>query len=527
MRDGRAGADSSELDLTVVQMLLWILAALSFPDVVPAFSRPFGPALFIVAWAGALGTSAFSYLTAGSVSISLLPCFQALLVLTGFTGLMEAAFAIAVFVGTLSFSNRIGRSTAEGMRRSARASVISWAAIRGARFLLTALVPTVPGTAPELFLEGVVAIMLIQTISTLLRGLASRSGILSNDIPFPRLIHGTMLSMVFFPLLLPALSEMLLQGHAAKTASPWTLPLGASALLAAQVAMTFSLERSKWSQGRAMVSGKSMAQLSRKLALAETGLQAMLAVAVETGRAIRPAATRITWGSTAVTLPAGGMQVQGKPVRRTGRSGMSIEIWPDASTLLDPHRLDSFIAQAETALQNLELRTSVGREAWSCMEAMVYSLGRSDHRLAGHSKHVARLACEAGRMLNLQSGLLDSLRMSALLHHVAPVVLEEKPGEDLTESDRAMSRFKLPDDALRGITSILEHFDGTGQPGHLSGEAIPIQARILAVADEYVTEFERAGSDAAVRALKVRAGTLYDPAIVQCVCTIVSSGFEL
>jgi hypothetical protein len=405
--------------------------------------------------------------------------------------------------------------------------VISWAAIRGARFLLHTLVPTAPGTSPELLLEGVVAIMLLQTISTVLRGLASSKGVLSIDIPFSRLVHGSMLSMVFFPLLLPALSEIMLQGRAAKTASPWTLPLGAFALLSAQVAMTFSLERSKWSQGRSAISGKPMAQLSRRLALAETGLQAMLAVASETGRALRPAATRIAWGSTTVTLPSGGIRVHGNPVRRTGRSGMSIEIWPDASTLLDPHMLDSFIAQAETALQNLELRTSVGREAWSCMEAMVYSLDRSDHRLAGHSKHVARLAGEAGRMLNLQSGLLDSLRMSALLHHVAPVVLEERPGEDLTESDRTMSRFKLPDDALRGITSILEHFDGTGRPGQLSGEAIPIQARILAVADEYVTEYERSGEEAAVRALRVRAGTLYDPAIVQCVCSIVSSGFEL
>ena len=62
-------------------------------------------------------------------------------------------------------------------------------------------------------------------------------------------------------------------------------------------------------------------------------------------------------------------------------------------------------------------------------------------------------------------------------------------------------------------------FDGRGREGGLSGQELPLAARILAVAHTFVTDMERgqgkADNKAIVNAIRHQVGTWYDPQIVQ------------
>jgi len=511
---------------TVFQFAVWVLAALSVPDPANGPIQVSGLALFVATWVGVLGSTAFGYLSSSGFPVTLLPCFQCFLVVTGFSRSVEVAFLLASFLGTLSFSGRVGRGVREGMATSARASLVGWASLRASRFVFASVLPDQSAAGlPLLALESLLALLLLQLFTALLGSVGAARGSLTAALRPNRFVHGVALPATFLPLLLPAVEEAV---HAERGgAGPsWLLPAGFATVLAAQVAATISLERSKWARGRELPIERAMAALSRRLAVAEAPAAALQGLAVELQEALAPRALRVGWSGMSFIQPAGTALPSSRPLRRKGRGGLSAEIWPDASTVLDPSRLDSFVTQTEAALQSIELGSSISREAWNCMEAMVQSLDRSDHRLAGHSKRVARVAVEIGRRMNLRSGLLDSLRMSALLHHVAPGVLSSRPYEDLPDGDQSLSRFALPQEAVDGLSRIRENFDGTGTPDGLTGNSIPIQARILAVADELITEGERADEATALRTVGLRAGSLYDPSIVEVLKRLLEEGFE-
>lgn len=524
----RAGSPGSsrEIELTFFQTAFWILFGLSFPDSRTAFHGQFEPMLLVSAWAGAGALTAFSFISSSGMTVSLLPCLQVMFALTGFTRMMEIAWAVSVFTGTMAFSIRTGRDMPESMRRSARSALISWASLRAAAFVCGSLHLGGFGSPLDTVPAAVAAMLAVQTASMVLRGAGTAGRYLELDVPLRRMAHNVLMPLVFCPLLFPAVWRLTGTDALVKSGIFETLFAGVASLIALQAALTSLLERSKWSQGRALLSERAMARLSQKLAIATSTLQAMQALVREAYRALHPSLIRVTWGGISLSSPAGVSPPGGRPLRKSGRGGLLIDLWPNPLTILDSARVDSFISQTEAALQNLDLRLSVDREAWQCMEVMVYSLDRSDHRLAGHSKRVARLALETGRRMNLQPGLLDSLRMSALLHHVAPLVLSEKQDEELVRGDISLTRFRLPDDALAGVTGLSEHYDGTGLPSGLRGESIPIQARILAAADEYVTELERSDPATAAGALRMRSGTLYDPVIVEVMLDMIAQGFE-
>jgi hypothetical protein len=82
MRQSDARADRP--DLSLFQIAVWILAALSMPDIPENALRLSDLALFVATWVGVLGATSFGYLSSGGINVTLLPCFQCFLVLTGF-----------------------------------------------------------------------------------------------------------------------------------------------------------------------------------------------------------------------------------------------------------------------------------------------------------------------------------------------------------------------------------------------------------------------------------------------------------
>jgi len=90
----------------------------------------------------------------------------------------------------------------------------------------------------------------------------------------------------------------------------------------------------------------------------------------------------------------------------------------------------------------------------------------------------------------------------------------------------------LPREIAHWIECHDEHFDGTGFPRGLAGDQIPLPSRIIAVAREFVRltigangDYEQQ-KDSALASIRERSGTLYDPAVVELLKSIVLSSSE-
>jgi HD-GYP domain-containing protein (c-di-GMP phosphodiesterase class II) len=59
-----------------------------------------------------------------------------------------------------------------------------------------------------------------------------------------------------------------------------------------------------------------------------------------------------------------------------------------------------------------------------------------------------------------------------------------------------------------------EHFDGSGYPDGIAGEAIPLGARIILVAESYVSLHARPDVDDALAELRTGAATMFDPRVL-------------
>ena len=157
-----------------------------------------------------------------------------------------------------------------------------------------------------------------------------------------------------------------------------------------------------------------------------------------------------------------------------------------------------------------------------------------DRFTQGHCERVAELACAIAERAGFVGRDLFWFRIGALLHDVGKLVIPpevlNKPGK-LTDDEWALVRShpvvgvemladtEFPWDVRPIVESHHERWDGRGYPHGLAGEAIPLTARILCVADVYdaltsVRSYKRALShQEAMAILRQDAGTMFDPTV--------------
>jgi diguanylate cyclase (GGDEF)-like protein/putative nucleotidyltransferase with HDIG domain len=136
----------------------------------------------------------------------------------------------------------------------------------------------------------------------------------------------------------------------------------------------------------------------------------------------------------------------------------------------------------------------------SAMESLSGIVDMRDAYTAGHSRRVRDLALAMGRDLGLSPAELDVLGWAALFHDIGKLAVPEaillKP-DVLTDDEWEVVR-RHPDEgasiidrlgflaeAVPAIRHHHERIDGTGYPARLAGERIPLEARIIHVADAY------------------------------------------
>jgi HD-GYP domain-containing protein (c-di-GMP phosphodiesterase class II) len=148
--------------------------------------------------------------------------------------------------------------------------------------------------------------------------------------------------------------------------------------------------------------------------------------------------------------------------------------------------------------QHTQLNNRLKESLVGLIKCLTVAIDAKDPCTAGHSERVARIASLLGRHMELPATTVNNIFLAGLLHDVGKIgVLDavlQNPGR-LTRKEFAQIQThtvigdciiaKVPQlNHLRpGIRNHHERYDGKGYPDGLAGEAIPLLARVLAVAD--------------------------------------------
>lgn len=173
------------------------------------------------------------------------------------------------------------------------------------------------------------------------------------------------------------------------------------------------------------------------------------------------------------------------------------------------------------------------------------AIDAKDPYTKGHSTSVSRYAEALARSVNLPENEVERIKIGALLHDVGKIGIPEnvlkKPGKLTDEEWEIMKQHPTigaekviaPNEALRDLIPIVkyhhERLDGKGYPEHLKGNEIPLEARIVSIADAYHALVSdrpyRKGLpiETACAILKEGAGTQWDPDLVRQFISIAPS----
>jgi putative nucleotidyltransferase with HDIG domain len=210
---------------------------------------------------------------------------------------------------------------------------------------------------------------------------------------------------------------------------------------------------------------------------------------------------------------------------------------------------ETFNAMADDIEQYIDRLKQAARENrelfLGSIRMLAAAIDEKDPYTRGHSDRVAKYTQIVGRELGLSEADLDKLRISALLHDVGKIGVDDrvlkKPGALTPEEFEIMKQHPSKGanimrpvaqlaEMLPGIELHHECVDGRGYPYGLAGDNIPLMARIISVCDTldaittnrpYQSAMEL---DFAVGRIRQLAGTRFDPAVVDALEAAFLSG---
>ena len=192
--------------------------------------------------------------------------------------------------------------------------------------------------------------------------------------------------------------------------------------------------------------------------------------------------------------------------------------------------------QIAVALSNARLIEDLQELNWGTLYALARAIDAKSPWTAGHSERMTNLALRIGAVMKLSQKDLADLHRAGLLHDIGklgiPGEILDKPGK-LTEEEYALMQqhpelgIKIldPISAYAAVKPLVLHhhekYNGRGYPEGISGERIPLGARIFAVADVYdalVSErpYRHAMEERqALDYIRSGAGSEFDPKVVE------------
>ena len=192
--------------------------------------------------------------------------------------------------------------------------------------------------------------------------------------------------------------------------------------------------------------------------------------------------------------------------------------------------------------------TSLGGAYDGTLRSLVAALDARDSETAGHSERVAELTMAIAEEIGIQADTDDWRYISwgSLLHDVGKIAIPDhillKPGSLTDEEWDAMrTHARAGYDILRSVDFLApaseivlahhERYDGAGYPRGISGEQIPLGARIFMIADAFDAMTSNRSYRAAMPAEEALAeilrhsGTQFDPAAVRAFLSVYQKRF--
>jgi putative nucleotidyltransferase with HDIG domain len=169
-----------------------------------------------------------------------------------------------------------------------------------------------------------------------------------------------------------------------------------------------------------------------------------------------------------------------------------------------------------------------------------------DVQLYIHSQRVQQFTHLLTRALNLPNEKAQMIELAALFHDIGKIVLPDaliQKATCLTQEEfetikrhpvhgaLMLSKLGMPDDVAEVVYHHHECWNGRGYPDGLRGEAIPLGARLITIADAFeamtahrIYQTRRTPMQA-LEELRRCAGSQFDPVLVECFCTKLQTFF--
>ena len=179
-------------------------------------------------------------------------------------------------------------------------------------------------------------------------------------------------------------------------------------------------------------------------------------------------------------------------------------------------------------------------------KALATALGFRDKSTLEHSDRVQTMATELAKAAGLSEGDISALRISSKFHDIGKIGIPDrilmKP-DTLDQDDWKMMHqhpiigeqivLSTELDGASQTAHIIrhhhEHFNGAGYPDKISGEAIPVGARIISIVDSYdAMAYTRAYHKGRshrdiIDTIEMESGTKHDPLLVKYFCNIIQT----
>lgn len=210
-------------------------------------------------------------------------------------------------------------------------------------------------------------------------------------------------------------------------------------------------------------------------------------------------------------------------------------LWGWIRRLVTERRLTSITGRLSIDAQDGTGHAITPEEQTKILKQLATSLEARDPYTHGHSRRVTRHSYMIAKALGLPKEEIETIRIAASLHDVGklniPLAVIRKPGKlsdeefAVIKQHAAIGANMVASIGNSELTAIVRHHhervDGTGYPDRLAGDAIPLGAKIIAVADTFdaitsTRSYRRAAKHArAIGILKLEAGSQLDRKVVE------------
>ena len=198
--------------------------------------------------------------------------------------------------------------------------------------------------------------------------------------------------------------------------------------------------------------------------------------------------------------------------------------------------------------QNLRLQSRIDSSTRGFVDVIVELLGMVSQKISAHARRTAEYASRLGTALELDESEMEQLIMAASLHEVAHIHMPQhllsrttmlRDGELRIVRDGfrrgvdLLARVPELEDVAEAVSFQHNQFDGLGSFNGLSGDQIPLNSRIIAIADAYdemrqpTSNTNGFGHADALSILQGAAGRKFDPQLVDIFCRLTLDDVQI